>query len=492
VETLGLFYYMNITLNGEEIDLVKELDFHFDLNEQQLEAINTIVEFVGSTKKSCTLQGSAGTGKTTIVKILLYYISRYTNKGYLLCAPTHKARMVLESLTDEGAETLHSVLTLKPNLDLQKFDAREIDFMEDKSPQKFKYAVSIPYDGLLIIDEASMINNDLYALTLKKAAMKNCKILFIGDIAQIQPVKQGEVSKVFDAGTNNIKISLTRVERQKGDNPLLDTLNILREQPLYIFEDSINDGVGLTTYIDNKEFFREIKKNMTPETIVADPYRNRVLCYTNAKTQSYNGWIRTLLGYKQKGEINPGELLMAFDSIGDKGMQLITNSCDYIVTTVEDILIEVPEFGNVRGYGVGMVDVSVNDKKLVTKYIKLLRNDLYNETYENLAEAIERMRTRAVVAKEQGKYYYGMFWKKYYAMMEAANCMRNILYENRVIKKKTMDYGYAHTVHKSQGATYENIFVDMSDVMKCQDVNELRQLQYVALSRARKMANILI
>lgn len=45
--------------------------------------------------------------------------------------------------------------------------------------------------------------------------------------------------------------------------------------------------------------------------------------------------------------------------------------------------------------------------------------------------------------------------------------------------------------HK-QGATYENVFIDMSDVFKCQDQNELRQLQYVALSRARKMANLLI
>ncbi len=482
---------MTITLKENEIDLVQDLDFHFDLNEQQLNAINTIVEFVDSDKQSCTLQGSAGTGKTTIVKILLHYITRYTNKGYMLCAPTHKARMVLETLTGEDAETLHSVLTLKPNLDLQKFDAREIDFMEDKTVSKMKKVVSMPYNGLLIIDEASMINNDLFALTLKKAALKNCKLLFIGDIAQIQPVKQGEISKVFDTTPRNVKISLTKVERQKGDNPLLDTLNLLRENALYSFEDATNEGVGLTTYIDNKMFFTELKKNMTKESIVQDPYKNRVLCYTNAKTQQYNKWIRILLGYHHK-EINPGELLMAFDSIGDKNMQLITNSCDYIVTTVEDTTVDIPDFGRVRAHGVTMVDVSDNDKKLVTKYIKLIRNDLYNETYENLAESIERMRGKAVKAKLDGKYYAGMFWRKYYAMMEATNCMRNISYENRVIKKKTIDYGYAHTVHKSQGATYENIFVDMNDILKCQDQNELRQLQYVALSRARKMANLLI
>lgn len=439
---------MKITLKGNDVDLVEELDFHFDLNEQQLNAINTVVEFVDSDKKSCTLQGSAGTGKTTIVKILLHYITRYTNRGYMLCAPTHKARMVLETLTGEGAETLHSVLTLKPNLDLQKFDAREIDFMENKTVNKLKRIVSMPYNGLLIVDEASMINNDLYALTLKKAALKHCKILFIGDIAQIQPVKQGEISKVFDVSDNTTKITLTKVERQKGDNPLLDTLNILRESPVFAFEDSVNEGVGLVTYIDNKEFFREIKKNMTQESIVQDPYRNRVLCYTNAKTQLYNKWVRTLLNYHHK-EINPGELLMAFDSIGDKGMQLITNSCDYIVTNVEDTTIDIPDFGRVKAHGVSMVDVSNNDKKLVTKYIKLIRNDLYNETYENLAESIERMRGKAVQAKADGKYYAGMFWRKYYSMMEVSNCMRNISYENRVIKKKTMDYGYAHTVHKS-------------------------------------------
>ena len=59
----------------------------------------------------------------------------------------------------------------------------------------------------------------------------------------------------------------------------------------------------------------------------------------------------------------------------------------------------------------------------------------------------------------------------------------DLFYENRLIKKKTFDYGYCITSHKSQGSSYNNIFVDIKDINKCIDDVERRQMQYVAISR---------
>ena len=66
----------------------------------------------------------------------------------------------------------------------------------------------------------------------------------------------------------------------------------------------------------------------------------------------------------------------------------------------------------------------------------------------------------------------------------------DLKYDDRVIKKKSIDYGYALSVHKSQGSTYDTVMVDMGNIMKCLNKIELRQLQYVAMSRTRK--NILL
>ena len=68
----------------------------------------------------------------------------------------------------------------------------------------------------------------------------------------------------------------------------------------------------------------------------------------------------------------------------------------------------------------------------------------------------------------------------------------NMMFDNRVIKKKTFDYGYAATTHKLQGTSINTIFVDMSNLLKCKNRDELRQLQYVALSRTKTNAHILI
>ena len=59
-------------------------------------------------------------------------------------------------------------------------------------------------------------------------------------------------------------------------------------------------------------------------------------------------------------------------------------------------------------------------------------------------------------------------------------------YDGRLIRKKSFDYAYAVTVHRSQGSSYNNVLVDMRNINSCSDEAVHRQLQYVALSRTRK------
>ncbi len=484
---------MQIELNGVGIDLSRDIDFHYELNDQQLGALETIAKFLDSETQVCTMQGSAGVGKTTIVKILLHYLMvGPSNRMALLCAPTHKAKMVLQKASSEQVSTVHSILNLKPNFNVMKFDARELDFLSEPQPTNSKYKkmrVGIPWKGLVIIDEASMINNDLESLIRKRCKEKQCKILYIGDIAQLQPVKQGTLSRVFDASPDNIVIKLTKVERQAEGNPLLKVLTTLRDEPVFHYETSLVNHSGTIAYNSELEYLRSIKNTMTADAIIADPYRSRILTYTNKNAARYNRAMRKIMGFTDPIEV--GDLLMATDGHTKRDEVLLVNSCDYLVLRKHDCEVVLPEYGKVPGYELELRDLACTDGSDKVN-ITMLRSDLEDYIYISIAQKMESFRLKAIAATRAGKSYAGMFWRNFYALNEAVVCMQDLSFDGRVIKKKTLAYGYAHTVHKSQGCTYDNIFIDMVDVMKCQDQSELRQLQYVALSRARKKAHILI
>ena len=59
----------------------------------------------------------------------------------------------------------------------------------------------------------------------------------------------------------------------------------------------------------------------------------------------------------------------------------------------------------------------------------------------------------------------------------------DLIYDGRIIKRKSLDYGYCISAHKSQSSTYQIILIDMENIYRCPNKEELRQMQYVALSR---------
>ena len=128
-----------------------------------------------------------------------------------------------------------------------------------------------------------------------------------------------------------------------------------------------------------------------------------------------------------------------------------------------------------------ILDVFILDKTISPDYIN------------SLSSIIEDIRISAVEAKKYGnRTKSSMLWKKYFNIMKSFASPTNMMFDNRVIKKKTFDYGYAATTHKLQGTSINTIFVDMANLLKCKNRDELRQLQYVALSRTKTNAHILI
>ena len=157
----------------------------------------------------------------------------------------------------------------------------------------------------------------------------------------------------------------------------------------------------------------------------------------------------------------------------------IINSMDYIINNTPTLSKkEIPFFCKMDGYLLDLYDSY--EKKYYNTFI-LSRNTSENHKH-SLAALIDKLRVTAVKSVK-GTKQYSMNWGNYYNLYNSFSIPFDLFYENRLIKKKTFDYGYCITSHKSQGSSYNNIFVDIKDINKCIDDVERRQMQYVAISR---------
>lgn len=490
-------------INEIEINLA-EIGIDFELNEEQVSALNKLAEFLENDDITAALVGSAGTGKTLCVRVLMEYIRLKYNKdelGVILAAPTHKAKIVLKRLSGpsdvmiDEPTTVHKLLGLKPIINIVEFDARDIEFDLDNLD-----LFSFGRNTLVIIDEGSLINDNVYDLLVDKIGSIS-KIVFLGDDKQLIPVKQSEKSKVFTS-TDFPTITLNKVERQVEGNPLLETLTILRNSKVSNFIPNVNEfGIGLEVESDIKEFLRQIGHNFRSQDFKNDPLHTKVLCYTNKRVGQFNLAIRKMLGYKNF--INEGEIVMANDnyegssSVKDlpikvfEGKKLfkkadLYNANDYIVVKIVKAKGDIPYFNAVDGYQVLLRD-TVDDK---IHNIFLIDPEAPVSVYSSLGSVLENTRLRAIDKYTPG-YSKKNYWNMYYAMMKSFTTMYDLIYQGRTVKKATFNHGYAITIHRSQGSSYENTFIDMKDVFNCPSPGEIRSLQYVALSRTRRKCTIL-
>ena len=366
-----------IDINGVSINL-DALGISFDPNDQQLEALTAIAKFIenkdikSAEDQMFVLMGYAGTGKSSITKIILKYLD-LTKKSYEVTAPTHKAKGVIAALTNKPAKTIQANLNLKPNIDIENIDLKDLNFIREQKDQLFT-------PDILIIDETSFVGEGLYEYIKKFAEDSDTKILFIGDPAQLKPVEKdekfaGRISPTFNL-TN--KYELTKVERQKGSNPLGPVLDAIRNSITsttdafsYVSNVLGNQGIGFT---DSSNKLLDQASN----AFLSDNFKNnrnfvRILAYTNKRVAEYNQYVRKKMGYTD--EYVQGELLMASSNVAlsrTSGEYIIKNSVDYEVTTIqreESRTIgssAAPKIGlspiTVDGFRVGLNELGTNSK----------------------------------------------------------------------------------------------------------------------------------
>ena len=458
---------------------------------QQKQAIDFLYTFISSKSNICTLKGRAGTGKTYLLK---YFLNHYFKGSCCVTAPTHKAVRVIESTLNRKGKTLQSLLGLRMNTDLENFDISSPQF----DPLGNEY---IKNYNLIIIDECSMVNDGLYKLIKLKSEQYNTKILFVDDLHQLPPVKE-EISQTF---LNN-GFELTEVVRQKESNPLLNLLELIRNDIVnntnefhpfliknrknivnhegYILLNDINFKKAILNYYKHESFFKNV------DFI-------RTLAWTNWCVSDWNKFIRNSIFDNPKEILHSNDLLTAYVTIVDEfNTPIIINSEDYIISNLRNYT----DSDKITTYAANFINVFRSNKlddnigKLETETVKIV-NPKHIEGFTRFYNTLCGLHARATNSNASNR---KLNWRNYYAYKNAHLSMFSFkLSKNNgnAFVKKDIDYGYALTVHKSQGSTYDNIAIDLEDIMfnksEYAPTKQLRdKLIYVALSRAKNIAII--
>jgi exodeoxyribonuclease-5 len=460
-----------------------------ELKGSQLEAFNKLKAWYNDKNNLCfTLKGYAGTGKTFLLK---YFIDNVVRIPVCVTAPTHKAVKVVEKATGKPGKTLQSLHGLRPNVNLDNFNTNNIRFDTIGTEHMRDY-------GLVIIDECGQIGKALYELNKERSTRYKTKILYVGDPCQLPPINE-RLSKTFtDVPT---MFELTEIIRQEAGNPLLEVLGMLRK-------DIVTQGNSALNYVYTKkyelneknqgfiklnaeQFNRQLLDHMLSDEFSKDIAHAKYSAWTNRSINAYNSFIRhALLDTNEILDVN--DLLTGYKTIVDEfNDPIITNSEDYIIKDISKRMSE-HEF---MTYTVLLYAMTSGTTRTITV---VDHNDESYGTYYAIIKALQQF------AVNSDKMSRGKNWKKYFAFKDQYITLQDISIPVSETKTdfipRELDYGYGLTVHKLQGSTIHNMFINVLDIT-CYNGDpktpirnskyqpfaiELRnKLLYTALSRAR-------
>lgn len=474
-----------------------KINLPFSLNDQQKSALYELEKFIEDYGTEITLSGYAGTGKSTIIGIFSKWLDHRIGRGNIVyTAPTHRANVITkQNNPNANVYTLSALFGFTPDTDIAmeqgSLDLRELEF---RSKNQVKYEPG----QLIIIDEASMVQDGLYEYIQKIVAKDGVSVIYVGDSAQLRPVKSDHISKVFTSD-GVPQITLTKVERT-GDNPILKEATRLRRGEGLSYQTDINDkGQGVLYTSDGATIDENLKQIVTSEEFNADPLHFRVLTATNAAVSAYNSKIRSLRYGKFAKPFVKGDIIMGYSNKLRKpdGSYKLVNSGDYVIQNITDTTVKFKtdkgdiEFKafklSIRPTGSTIMDdfqITVIDK---------------NEPDSKLFEIVEykdrlwRMAKEAKQNKQISKYR--DLVQMAFNIDNELNITKNLEdNQGRLKIRKAIDYGYAQTVWKSQGSTYSKVLILSNEIDTFgygKDVMQLRnELRYVAVSRAKNFVII--
>lgn len=437
---------------------------------EQEKVIKKLADFLFSRNSEglFLLKGYAGTGKTSLIGALVKTLDSLEQKCVLL-APTGRAAKVFAHYAGHPAYTIHKKIYR------QKSFSNEVD--------NFSINDNLHQHTLFIVDEASMIANDglsgsmfgtgrlLDDLIQYVYSGQGCRLMLIGDTAQLPPVGEEE-SPALSAdvlrgyGLEVHEAMLTEVVRQLSDSGILWNATELRR---YIAEEDF-----FTLPMIKADDFPDIKVMPGNELIeaIGECYDHAgmdetiVVCRSNKRANIYNKGIRNTILYREE-ELESGDLLMVA-----KNNYFWTEGCKEIDFIANGDIVEVRRVRREREmYGFRFADVT-------------LRFPDYNDMELEATVLLDTLHTDSPALPKE------MSDKLFYAVLED---YADITIKRERMKKMKSDpyynalqvkYAYAVTCHKAQGGQWQRVFLDQGYMTEDMLSPDYFRWLYTAFTRA--------
>ena len=475
-------------------------NFGFTPTEGQAKVLYHLSAFILTEKERplYLLRGYAGTGKTTLVSTLVKTLPQIGMR-YQLLAPTGRAAKVMSSYTGKPASTLHRKLYR-----FQAVANGELRMTRDVNKHK---------NTVFIVDECSMISDQGDGYSWSRSLLDDlieyvfsgscCKLLLIGDSAQLPPVGL-DISPAmdFDILRNSFNLTIATYEmkevmRQALESGILHNATEIRNMM------STDNGQQTTDFYElpllNINNFDDIIKidPMSFEELLWQSFGDKrsnndavVICRSNKRANMFNQAIRSRV-LQEEGELSTGDKLMVVKNnyywsqqTTDNGQQTSSTSQNLRISESQNLnnisfiangdMIEITrinKFEEMYGFHFADVDILLTDyEDAPTLSVKIIMEALNSDT--------------PALTNEDAKRLYQAVEEDYMDIPRAAD-RRKAMKENPYFNALQVKFGYALTCHKTQGGQWRNVFIE-APYLPEETILELGDLRwlYTAITRA--------
>ena len=453
--------------------------FPFEPTSEQSVAMNRLALFVNdpSPRQTFLLKGYAGTGKTVIISALVRTLVKH-HRRVVLMAPTGRAAKVFSNTSGFPACTIHKKIYRQKSI----LDAGS--FQLDRNMHEHT---------LFLVDEASMISNEgLSGTTFGTGRLLDdlisyvysgvdCRLLMLGDQAQLPPVGEHEspglsAQMLSTYGLNVSQFCLENVMRQEHESGILYNATQLR-----FFTVDPMAASGFRFKLDGFTDVVKISGNELIETLSGCYSRDgidetMVLCRSNKRAIIYNNGIRSQI-LDREDELNRGDSVMIVKNnyywtervLADEGADSYMNLPSFIANGDIAVIRRVRRQREMYGFRFEDAVLSFPDYDDLEMDVTLLLDTLHSE-----APSLTREESDKLFAAVMGDYA---------EITDKKEKMKR-LRENPHFNALQIKYAYAVTCHKAQGGQWKNIFIDQGYIPEDGRDEDYYRWLYTALTRA--------
>ena len=446
--------------------------FPYQPTQKQNELLDKLTDFIFDSNDNALflLKGYAGTGKTTIISTVVNNLWKAGKKAVLL-APTGRAAKVISGYSKKQAFTIHKKIYFP-----KKEGSGGVSFV--MQPNKHSNTV-------FIVDEASMIsdakqNSKLFEngsllddLISYVYSGKNCKIVFIGDTAQLPPVKLTispalEADRLsFEFNKDVTEIELDEVVRQQQNSGILTNATDLR----LLIQSNIFDFQFDISYPD----IIRLEDGYDIQDAITSAYDGNIgvedtafIVRSNKRANQYNDQIRTKVR-GQENEISTGDYVMIVKN--NYFWLKDSSSAGFIANGDICEVMRINAIKELYGFKFAEVEVRMIDYPDMNSFETVLLLDTLSSespslTYEESNKLYEAVKEDFADEKSKYKQFMGVKKNKYFNALQ-------------------VKFSYAMTCHKSQGGQWNTVFIEQPYLPDGPSVEYLRWL-YTAVTRAQE------